>query len=242
MRVFKSYLLFWLPFLILLLFVSCRKETPECTGNCMEVKFAGRVFNRSTNTPLKNQMVTVAMRPNGYCLLCLTNYKIGMVKTGSDGRFDLRITIDSTWMTENHFTASVKVPDGYIMYPEPVGPGIGDDPEYSSLSFYDLDPARMGNMSFEFYPEVLLKINLHRTTTVSQDRSLGLSFTINDRTSVWGLVESLSNADTSLTINTAAFLYTTVVARKFIATGTVRTKTDSVYCRPGETNAIDIYY
>ena len=200
------------------------------------------MFNKATNTPLNNQVVSVAFNKNGFCLICLPNKKIGSVKTERDGSFSLLTTIDSTWMKENHFTVSVKTPEGYLMYPEPVGPGIVNKPLYSSIDFYELDPGKMGNMSFEFYPKVLLKINLHRTTPISPDKSLGLEFTIKDRASIWGLVESGSNADTSITINTSASLYTKIVARKFITADSVSTKIDSVYCKPNESNAITILY
>lgn len=221
---------------IVILLTSCKREMPKCTGNCVDVRFAGTVFNKATNTPMSGQVVNVYMNKSGFCLFCPLR-KIGSVKTESDGSFSLMSTIDSTLLNENHLVVSMKKPNGYISYPEPVGPGIlPNTPEYLSVDFYDLDPSRMEHISFGFYPRTLLKINLHRTTPVSPDKYLSLEFKLDEQTSVWGLRESNSNADTTLTIYTSASMFTKIISRKSV------TNIDSVYCRTNQDNSINISY
>ncbi|MFC0773586.1 hypothetical protein [Terrimonas alba] len=181
------------------------------------------------------------MNTNGFCLLC-SSAKISSGKSGQDGRFNFKASIDSSLLKKNHITASVKVPANYILYPKAVGPGIVNNPEYASHLFYAIDPISMSNMSFELYPKTLLKVNLHRTTPISPQKSLSLEFKFDNKTLVWGLHETDSNADTSLTIYTSANIPTKIISRKYFTPTNIISNTDSITCTPNATNSISIDY
>lgn len=199
-------------------------------------------MNRATSTPVINHEVNASLYKSRSCLFC-SPYKIGSASSANNGRFIFKATLDSTLFSDNHITVSAKTPNNYILYPEPVGPGISNEPQYSSIVFNNFDPVGMSNLLFEFYPKVLLTINMHRTTPIfPQQKHVSLEFMFNDKASVWGLNESASNADTSLTIFTSSNVFTKIISRKFTAANTVVSRIDSVFCSANGANTIDISY
>lgn len=225
----------------LLLFISCRKEKLKCMGNCTDITFAGRVVNKADNTPIANQQVKATLYHSGLCIGC-TVYDAGSATTGSDGRFSIGTSFDTSQLGEYHFNVSLKAPDNYILYPQPTGPEITNDQTNAGETFYEIDPAKTEHLSFEFFPKTVLKIRLQRSSAIGPDKTLGLDFTFDDKTSGWGIIESNTNADTTVTINTSANLYTKIRSYRLVSANTYVSATDSVLCRSNGNNAITISY
>lgn len=225
---------------------SCFKENlPRCSGHCSNITLAGIIFDKTTNLPLQNISFQANLYLNTYCLFFCTSYKVGYCKSGSDGRFTLNADIDSTLMQDFHLVAAATIPNNYLLYPEPVGPGIQQNlVTYSSVEFYNLDSPEMKNLEFGFYPKTLLKMNFHRTTPIiPQNPSIGLEFGFdNQQKSVWGFNQTDLNKDTTLTINTSANIFTSIVLQKFTTSTNVESVTDSIKCSLTGNNSIDIYY
>ncbi len=220
---------------------SCRKQKLTCTGNCTDVKFAGRIINKATNTPISDQKVEARVSHSGICFLCNANV-VGTAKSGRDGWFNITGKIDSTIFNDKHILVAMKTPDNYITYPEPVGAGLTTTQLYESISFYNIDRTSMENISFTFYPKVLLKILLHRISPVSTRKDIMLEFTFDDKLSIWGIMESEARSDTSITINTTANMFTKIKSYKTDAANVLTTKTDSILCLPNANNSISITY
>jgi hypothetical protein len=225
---------------------SCIKENlPRCSGHCSNITLAGIIFDKTTNLPLQNISFDANLYLNTYCLLFCTSYKVGSCKSGSDGRFTLNADIDSMLMQDFHLVAGATIPNNYLLYPEPVGPGIQQNlVSESSVEFFNLDSPEMKNLVFGFYPKTLLKMNLHRTTPIQlQNPSVDLEFGFdNQQKSGWGFYQTAFNKDTTLTINTSANIFTSIVVQKFTTSTIVVSVTDSIKCSLTGNNSIDIYY
>ncbi len=225
---------------------SCIKENlPRCSGHCTNITLAGIIFDKTSNLPLPNVPFDANLNLNTFCLLFCTTYKVGSCKSGNDGRFTLNADIDSTLMQNFHLVAGATIPNNYLLYPEPVGPGIQQNlVSQSSVEFFSLDSPEMKNMEFGFYPKTLLKMNFHRTTPIvpqNPDIELEIGFD-NQQNSVWGFNQTDLNKDTTLTINTSANIFTSIVLQKFTTSTNVVSVTDSIKCSLTGNNSIDIYY
>jgi hypothetical protein len=86
----------------------------------------------------------------------------------------------------------------------------------------------------------MLKMNFHRTTPIDpNDYSTDLEFGFgNANRSGWGFIQNENNKDTTLTINTAANIFTTITVRS----AGITPFTDSIKCTLNGNNSINIFY
>lgn len=224
-------------------FCSCKKQVPACSANCYEVVFAGFIVDKSLNIPLPNQSIAIALRQSGNCWIC-SSKNIASGKSNSAGYFFITATFDTSLLKTYYIDVLATAADNFINNAQPVGPGILNSKDnLSRRRFSTVDTGAFKNLRFDFYPRAFLKINLHRTSAiVPQYRNLNQSYTFDDHSSVWGLEERTSNTDTTLTIYTAANIFTTIVSSKQQSPTIVTTRTDSIKCLSNTDNAIDITY
>jgi hypothetical protein len=232
--------------LVVLFCSSCHKsKLGPCTGNCQVVQFAGVVVDPGAQKPLAGSSVTVYMPRRQSCTLC-GSYQVISGKTKADGTFDLTTTVDTTLVVPHSCTISVQAPANYIAYAVPVGPGIGPDAFSGTLAWpLPVDSAGVAPYEeFDFYQPILLTVQLHRTGgIVSSAPALSLSFSMaTGSSSLWGLNESSTNADTTLTLYTGANVFTWINAIQFVTDSTVQNQTDSIRCVVGGNNTIEITY
>ena len=244
MKIETKHLVLFIRLLILsAIFVSCTKELPPCTQYCDGVIFSGYIYDRSDNLPISNQYVEIVLQQSyPPCWLCLPNKLVSGYSNGQ-GYFKFNVIFDTSLMKT--YTLSVNVPPSgnYIQYAEPVGPGIGPSNNSESQIFGSIDTTAFRNLIFWFYKPTLLYVNVHRTTPiVTQEPSFFLSFKYDGRESDWGFDQSDSNVDTTLTINTAANIFTAIRSSKFVTDSSVETRTDSIKCVLKKKNSIEIYY
>jgi hypothetical protein len=245
-RNMKSLIRYVIILFIVGLFVftgSCRKDLGACRGNCAGIHFSGIVYDKTTGQALANQHIAVNLYRSAYCIGC-TVYKVAAGTTGANGHFIFDTKFDSTLMRDYYLSVNIPAPENYILNAEPVGPGIQSYAVTANTRFYNLDSTvAMANINAGFYPKTLLHINLHRTATnVPLNPYLTLDFTFDQQRSGWGILESNSNKDTTLTINTAANIFTKITASSLISPSNVISVIDSIKCMKNANNAIDIYY
>ncbi len=225
---------------------SCIKENlPRCSGHCSNITLSGIIFDKTTSLPLQNISFDANLNLNTFCLLFCTTYKVGSCKSGNDGRFTLNADIDSTLMQNFHLVAGAAIPNNYLLYPEFTSPGIQQNQvSKSSMEFFSLDSPEIKNLVFGFYPKTLLIMNLHRTTPIlTQNPSMILEIGFDKQPTIeWGLNQTSLNKDTTLTINTSANIFTSIVLQKFTTSTNVVSVTDSIKCSLTGNNSVDIYY
>jgi len=228
---------------LIMLFCSCRKQVPDCSGNCSDFVFAGFIYDKSLNTPLPNQSIDIVLYQSGGCWLC-SSKTIASGKSNSNGYFSITATFDTSLLKEYYLQVSATAADNFINNAKPIGPGIlNSQDNLSSKQFSTIDTGAFKNVRFDFYPRALLKINLHRTSSTTQQYpSLIQSYTFDNRTSIWGLDERATNKDTTLTIYTTANIFTKIVSTKQQSSTIVNSKTDSIKCLSNVNNSIDITY
>lgn len=228
---------------IISVFCSCRKQIPDCSANCTDLKFAGFVFDKSLNTPIPNRDINIVLRESGNCIVC-SSKTIASGKSNSNGYFSITAKLDTSLLREYILDVYAIAPENFINNAQPLGPGIVSTVDnISSRRFSMIDTAVFNNLKFDFYPRVILKINLQRTSsTVQQYPFLNQSYIFDDRTSVWGLRERDTNKDTTLTIYTTANIFTKIISSKRSSPTNVSTRVDSIRCLNNVINSIDITY
>ena len=229
---------------------SCRKEKlPNCSGNCSELIIAGLIYDKTTNIPLDNQNVKVSLHQNTGCLIC-SNPEMVSGKTGKDGRFRLTTVFDTTLLRDNYLIVYSPIPANYLLFPEPVGPLTpANTVQSSSIVFYSLDStainndsASISNIHFGIYPMALLHMNFHRSNTATEFPTLDVNINFDDQNMDWGFYMTNTNKDTTLTINTAANIFTKITSVKYISPSNIISQTDSIKCAVNGNNHIEIYY
>ena len=224
------------------LFCSCKKQIPTCSGNCTNVNFSGFMYDKSLNVPLSNQNVNIVLHQNSSCVICSSNI-VASGKSDINGHFSITATFDTSLLSEYYIKVIATATENFIYYPQAVGPGITNSPAMTSSQFGTIDTVAFKNLSFDFYPRVLLKINLHRISLpVPQYPYLDQSYTFDGHTLGWGLDERPSNIDTTLTIYTSANIFTKIVSSKQQTPANVIRRVDSIKCTINGNNFIDIAY
>ena len=230
----------------LLLCGGCHKSVLEaCTGNCEVVSFSGIAVDPGAQKPLANLPVTVTMPLRQSCLWC-DEYEVVRGSTKGDGTFALTTKVDTSLVFPRYCTITVHAPANYISFADPRGPGIISDGG-ASLRAFPLSLDSTGTapyLEYDFFQSTLLTIQLHRTgAIVPSEPTLGLTFTVGaESTSVWGLDETPTNADTSVTVNTGANVFTKVSFEGFVTDSTRVSRTDSIRCVAGASNTIQVSY
>ena len=109
-----------------ILFCSCRKQVPDCSGKCSDVVFAGFIYDKSLDVPLaSNQNVDIVLYHSGSCWLCSPK-TIASGKSNSSGHFSITATFDTSLLVDHYLIVSVTAPENFISDPQPVGPGMFD--------------------------------------------------------------------------------------------------------------------
>ncbi len=235
------------PWLVILL-GACRKEAAPCSGNCGILQVEGTVYDLSTNLPLSGQPISVTLTQDQFCLPCLS-YKLASGLSDNNGHFQLSYSLDTNLLKEYHIIVSVPVPSNYILFPV-LRDSLNSKTNQSTQSantrnfgYTNLDS--MQNLKFGFYASTPLKVNLHRVSAIVQQAPLFFLYAnINgsDILSSLSIVQTATNKDTSLVINTSPNLFTRINWNKYTTATEVQSAIDSVKCTPGGNNAIDIYY
>jgi len=233
-------------FVVLFFCGSCHKKNlGPCTGNCQVVHFTGMAYDQTAQKPLANVSVKVDMPRRQACTYC-GDYQVASGSTKGDGTFDLSVSVDTSKVAAQYCTITVQGPSNYIVYAEPVGPGISADAYSNALEmplFVD-STGRAPYKEYDFFSPVLLTVHLHRTgAIVPSEPSLSLSFIMGATSvSAWEVVETPTNADTSLTLHTGANVFTAINGIRYVTDSTKVNFTDSIRCVAGGNNSIDISY
>lgn len=215
---------------------SCRKDQPNCSGNCVNISIRGNTYIKTSGVALANVPVEVNWFRKAYCIGC-TSYKIASGKSGNDGKFNFNTTIDSTFFRDYFLSVRVPTDTNYITVPSVGGVNFNEE------RFYDFYPNAMQNLKFEFYPKAFLTIKLHRTLSDNFNYFL----VDHNFTSAFGYSDYIITGpqfatDTTLIIETSANIYTRIVWRKTVIGGQPNEFTDSVICTSNGSNIFTINY
>lgn len=219
-----------------IIIISCRKDQPTCTGNCVNISISGSTYIKTNGAALTNVPVEVNWFRKAYCIGC-TSYKVASGKSGNDGKFVFNTTIDSTFFRD--YFLSVRVPSDTNYIAVPSGSGVN----FNEERFYDFNSGALQNLKFEFYPKTFLTIKLHRTLSDNFDY-----FTVDHNfTSAFGYDDYTITGpqfatDTTIKVPTSSDIYTRIVWKKTIIGGQSNQQTDSLICSNNGTAVFNINY
>ncbi len=225
------------------LLVSCgKKELPNCAANCGNLTMSGTITDNSSNEPMGDVKVSLIFSQRDYCILC-DSYVVGSVNSKPDGTFDLSRSVDTTTFKQYYLNVIVYAPNGYIVTPDVLNPAYPPTPQVYYLYYFSFDTVGMHPVNLNFYEKAYLSIHLHKNTTDSI-----AYFTVSH-----GFISSQSSedyfapgqsvpTDTTLSVLTAANIFTKIEWDKNLSFGNTITTVDSIKCTQNRTNIFDIYY
>jgi hypothetical protein len=228
-----------------LLLGACRKDAAPCSGNCNLSQVEGTVFDQSTNLPLSGQPISVTLNQNAFCLPC-SSYKLAAGFSDNNGHFQLSYSLDTNLLKDYHIIVSVPLPPNYILFPvlkDSFNSKVAQSAYTRNFGLGNRDS--MQNLKFGFYPITPLQVNLHRVSPIVQetpDLFLYVNIDGSNILSSLSITQTEANKDTSFIINTSPSLFTKINWNKYTTANTVQSATDSIKCKPGGNNALDIYY
>ena len=166
-----------------------------------------------------------------------TSYKVASGETDDNGRFDLNVTIDTTFFHDYFLSVRVPIDTNYITVS-----GAGGV-NYNEVRFDAFHSNELQNLKFEFYPKTYLTITLHRTLSDSFNYfSVNHNFTNEFDYADYIITGPQYANDTTFRVTTSADIYTRIVWRKTVVAGQSNEQIDSLICTRNGTNVFDINY
>jgi hypothetical protein len=218
-----------------LLIVSCRKNQPICSGNCVDINVNGRIYLKTTNASFSNVPVEVIWFINSLCWGC-TSYTVASGKTDSDGRFNFNATIDTTYFRKYFLAVRIPRDSNYLS-----APGEGGV-NFIEKRIWNFTPNDLENLKVEYYPKTQLTIRLHRVLSDNFDYfGVGHNFTNEYGYGDYTNSGPRFSTDSTLRVETAADIYTRITWNKNV-NSQIHSQTDSLLCTTSGLNVFDIYY
>lgn len=219
-----------------LFLLSCRKQQPDCNGNCTSVAFKGVVINKSAGKGIAGIPVTAEWHIRSYCIGC-TVYEIKKATSKDDGSFSFGALIDTNFFKKYYLSIKVPADSNYFIR------AVENEAHYFAKRYYSLDELQLNQPIFSLYEKVPLTIRLHRTQPDNfNDFVISHTFLPNEYLSSNIIYNVPVAHDTTLLLTTAPNVYTKIYQRKNFPGYTFEEATDSLICTVGGSNAIDINY
>lgn len=220
-------------FIICLFFpvlLSCNKT--DCTSNCGKIRISGRITDATSGKGIPGVPVKAVWRMNGLCFVC-AGPDAGGTKTDRSGAFSFVITGDTTRFGEYCLQVQAFLPEEFINPDK-------EQKDVLQASFRNRDVAAMQEIEFSAYQKTLLKIKLKRAQN-DQFTELILYSRYHHR-----YVNELALMAQPLfmehTIETAAGTFTRLRVDKWNTYSLQSTFEDSVFCKAGVLNEVELIY
>ncbi len=219
-----------------LLFSTCKKEVPACSGNCETINANGQVINKLTGGAASG--VTVSLNwVKGTELL--SSEVIQSVSSKSDGYFNFISGIDTTYFDSGYtLSLSAEANCEYMI--------LG----YSgviSKRIASFDQSAFQDIQLEVYKEANLQVRLHRTQNDDfQSFSVSHSNVVNNffiyDYNIQSPQKYIYRKQNELNIKTVPDVYTKIKYIKTLSDGTSGIIVDSIKCDANSVNTYDINF
>lgn len=227
----------YLPFFLVLLLLSCRKQTIICTGNCAPITISGTTFNKISNTAQPNVPISLDWVQARICICSQKNVFTG--QSGSDGSFTITANIDTSMFKNYGLKLYVSKNDDFIV--------IRDSTFASNDSYRFYSPGGYPPVRLNIYPQATLKIKLQRSQTDNFESFSIQHSAVNENNTVSDYYVSSPKEVTDrnvkeLTVPTVAGVFTKIISTKRISSTQVITQIDSVKCTRGGNNSFTVVF
>jgi hypothetical protein len=237
----KPILLILFTLFFALYFISCKKNSSSCSGNCAEFNITGIVFNKINNAPIANDVIKITLKQRGNCITCSSS-ELASTNSDINGNFNIKLMLDTTLLNSNYILVTAATPDGFILAPA-LASSFSDAHKVDDASVFINSIDSLKPLRFAYYPPANLKINLHRYFAESFQ-----SLEVDHGFDLYSSVDYLSSTlpfskDTTLNVITSADIFTTISWEKTAIAniGNVDYE-DSLICKKDMENVYDIYY
>ena len=225
----KKYLLISL----LMLSISCKKQTAVCTGNCDTINVNGYLFNDVTNANAGVAPITLDWVK--FTGLVSSQKNISSIQAKNDGTFNFSSNIDTSMFGQGYFlSVSMAHNDSYMTLP---------DNGTNSERMYEYNSNGFANLRLDVYPKTILKIKLNRIQN-DNFKYFQVAYYFVDDADFFPF-EILSPQDinkTELDVPTSTDLYTKIRVTKTDSAGTNTITLDSIKCTTNGTNNYTINF
>ena len=227
----------YLPFFLVLLLLSCRKQTIICTGNCASITISGTTFNKISNTAQPNVPISLDWGRSTICICSQKNVFTG--QSGSDGSFTIVANIDTSMFKNYGLKLYVSKNDDFIV--------IRDSTFASNDSYRFYVPGGYPPVRLNIYPKAMLKIILQRSQTDNFESFSIQHSAVNENNIVSDYYVSSPKEVTDrkvkeLTVPTVAGVFTKIISTKRINSTQVISQIDSVRCTKGGANTFTVVF
>lgn len=217
-----------LPILLLALLTSCKKE--ECTGDCVEVVFTGKVIDLSNKQGVERVPIQVFWQSNPFGFFSNTS-EVADSRTDKQGQFTISKSIDKSKFEFNSLHVEARVPNGYISRHGPY------EKEIQLIHQY----AQRYEARFEMHQEANLDIKLVKNQSDSFNL-FALAYSYDHPYSVGVISGAKAVRDTTIRVKTAAGVYTKVRWEKTLGIRQSKTFVDSILCDAAKNNTLIVAY
>jgi hypothetical protein len=210
---------------LLLVSISCKKQTAVCTGNCDLVNINGYLFNDASNS--NAGVAPISLNWLKFTGIIFSQKNVSSINAKNDGTFNFSSNIDTTLFGQGYFL-SIKVDDNdsYMTLP---GNGANRMYNYNANGFT--------NLRLDVYPKTTLKIKLNRIQNDNfQYFQVAYYFVDNADFFPFEISSPQDINKTELDVPTSTDLYTKIRVTKTDSTGTSTMTIDSVKCIKNGTN------
>jgi len=227
----------YLPFFLVLLLLSCRKQTIICTGNCAPITISGTTFNKISNTAQPNVPISLDWVQARICICSQKNVFTG--QSGSDGSFTITANIDTSMFKNYGLKLYVSKNDDFIVIRDST---FANNDSYRFYSSGGYPPVRLN-----IYPIAILKIILQRSQTDNFESFSVDHIAVNDYNTVsdyyvFSPKEVIDRNVKELTVPTVAGVFTKIISTKRINSTQIITQIDSVRCTRGGNNSFTVVF
>ena len=226
-----------LLFFLVLLLLSCRKQTIICTGNCAPITINGTTFNKTTNAVQPNIPISLDWVRATICICSQKNVFTG--QSGSDGSFTISANIDTSMFKDYGLRLYVSKNDDFIV--------IRDSAFANNDAYRFYVPGGYPPVRLNIYPQATLKIKLQRSLNDNFESFRVDHIAVNDYNSVSDYYvsspkEVIDRNVKELTVPTVAGVFTKIISSKRINGTQIITQIDSVRCTKGGANTFTVVF
>ncbi len=224
--------------LILIILLSCKKDMQflECTNNCKTYSLQGRVYDGTNNLGFGNTELKLRWEYfRSSCFYCPGDkYDIYTGKTDPSGNFKVNITVDTSRF--QNYSLSLITPTKASFYTSFI----------STLNDSNLNQTPI---NIVYYPSTILTLKLFKIQN-SVLKFVNISHEwreLHGNTNLIFITDysktlPIAAGDTTLNINTVADIKTIVTVEKRFLDNSFQDIKDSIICKKGQNNLLNMYY
>ncbi len=227
-------------------FYSCEKlevNSSDCTAGCKTIHLSGKLVDVSSNEGIKNTEVKAHFYQwKSNCFFCFGEpvETFGKTTTDDQGRFKIAIVVDTgVFIAGYHYALDVyaNANDNYIL-----GNQVSFNDYHENFQNITLTKYKKTRLSIKFKRDSADVFYSYVVSHSFFDSINNVSINLTNQNPIFVKAYGSNISDSTVDIYTGANFYAKIISKKFSATSTISTLTDSILCNANTNNNISISY